>query len=529
VNTGARRRAVPPGRVPRTLLAAALWWLAAAPSIFAQSSEPVVYTLRVPDAEAHLLEVAARFPTGGRDTIDLMMPIWSPGFYRVEDYAAQIQSLTARDPHGRELAVRQAAGRKNHWIIATGHAASVTLTYRLLADQRSVTTDWVGPELGVVNGPATFVTLADTVHRPCVVTLVLPGVWERAVTALPVAADSAPDDWRAADYDALVDAPIVAGRLSIHAFDLAGHQFVLVDVGQPASWDGARAAADLERVVRANDAVWHDLPFPRYLFLNVFRPGGGGLEHENSTLLTANAARAATPEGYRRWLAFVAHEYVHAFNVKRLRPVELGPFDYEREPHTPSLWMAEGVTTYLADLALARAGLSTPAEFLAAMSEQIADLQSEPGRLVQTVEQSSLDVWTNSFSGINADSSTVSYYVKGAVLGFLLDARIRQASGGTRSLDDLMRIAYHRYGGPTGFTPGQFRDVASEVATTDLTGWFDRALRSTAELDYGGALDWFGLRFARPGAPGPEGWTLAVRDDATDLQRAHLRDLLGPH
>jgi predicted metalloprotease with PDZ domain len=491
----------------------------------AQGGTSIAYTLRFPEPENHTLDVAARIPTGGRDSVILVMPVWSPGFYRVEDYAGKIQAISATGPDGQTLALRRWPAPLNRWTVATNGAPFVTVTYRLLADGHSVTTDWVGPELGVVSGPATFMTLADTVRRPYEVTLVPPAQWPRAATGLAPASGGRPDQWSAPDYDDLVDEPIVAGDLSIHAFDVRGHSFELVDVGQPASWDGASAAADLRRIVRANDLVWHDLPFRRYVFLNVFRRGGGGLEHKNSTLLTAGD-RAATPEGYRRWLAFVAHEYVHAFNVKRLRPVELGPFDYEREPHTPSLWEAEGVTTYLADLAVARAGLSTPEQFLLGLSGQIADLQSEPGRLVQTVAQSSLNVWANSFSGINADSSTVSYYVKGTVLGFLLDAKVRHASGGRRSLDDVMRVAYHRYGGARGFTPEQFRAVASEVAGTDLSAWFRRAVDSTAELDYDEALDWFGLRFADPGASGPARWSLAVRPDAREAQRAHLHALL---
>ncbi len=492
----------------------------------AQTLEPIAYTLQVPAPENHFLDVSARIPTDGRDSVVLMMPIWSPGFYRVEDYAGKIQTIAATGPDGSALGLRRWPAPGNRWTVTTGGAAVVTVTYRLLADGHSVTTDWVGPDLGVVNGPATFITLADTVRRSYEVTLVPPAAWPRAASGLAPAPDRRPDHWRAPDYDDLVDEPIVAGDLSIHAFDVRGHRFELVDVGQPASWDGARAAADLARIVRANDRVWHDLPFHRYVFLNVFRRGGGGLEHKNSTLLTANAERATTPEGYRRWLAFVAHEYVHAFNVKRLRPVELGPFDYERAPHTPSLWIAEGMTTYLADLALARAGLSTPQGFLADMSAQIRDLQSEPGRLVQTVEQSSLNVWTNSFSGINADSSTVSYYVKGTVLGFLLDAKVRHTSGGKRSLDDVMQIGYERYGGARGFTPEQFRAVASEVAGADLSAWFHRAVSSTEELDYNEALDWFGLRFADPSASGPARWSLEVRADASAVQRAHLRALL---
>jgi predicted metalloprotease with PDZ domain len=493
----------------------------------AQSPEAIAYTLRVPAPEAHMLDVEARIPSDGRDSLVLMLPIWSPGFYRVEDYAGKIQAISAAGSGGQALALRRWPAPGNRWTVTTGGAAWVTVTYRLLADGRSVTTNWVGPELGVITGPATFITLADAGPRSYDVTLVPPAAWPRAATGLAPAPDGQPDHWRAPDYDDLVDEPIVAGNLDVHAFDVRGHRFELVDVRQPAAWDGARAAADLARIVRANDLVWHDLPFRRYVFLNVFRRGGGGLEHKTSTLLTASAERATTPEGYRRWLGFVAHEYIHAFNVKRLRPVELGPFDYERAPRTSSLWEAEGVTTYLADLALARAGLGTPEQFLVDISGEIADLQGEPGRLKQTVGQSSLDVWNNSFSGINADSSTVSYYTKGTVLGFLLDARIRHASGGARSLDDVMRAAYRRYGGAYGFTSGQFRALASEVAGADLIAWFERAVSSTEELDYGEALDWFGLRFADPTASGPTRWSLEVRADASDAQRAHLRALVA--
>ena len=519
-------------RIARSRSFALLCSIAATASLVhaaaAQSPEPIAYTLHVSAPETHMLDVQARIPTGGRDSVVLMMPIWSPGFYRVEDYAGKIQTIAATDGGGGTHPLRRWPAPGNRWTVTTGGASFVTVTYRLLADGHSVTTDWVGPGLGVVNGPATFITLADNLRRSYEVTLVPPAEWPRAASGLAPAPGGRPDQWRAPDYDDLVDEPIVAGDLSIHTFDVRGHAFELVDVGQPASWDGARAAADLARIVRANDLVWRDLPFSRYVFLNVFRRGGGGLEHKNSTLLTVGDW-AATPEGYRRWLGFVAHEYIHAFNVKRLRPVVLGPFDYEQEPHTPSLWEAEGVTTYLADLALARAGLSTPEQFLGDISGQIADLQSEPGRLHQTVAQSSLNVWTNSFSGINADSSTVSYYVKGTVLGFLLDARVRHASGGKRSLDDVLRAAYQRYGGARGFTPEQFQAVASEVAGTDLSAWFRRAINSTEELDYSEALDWYGLRFADTSAAGKERWALQVRPDATAAQRARLKALLGSH
>ncbi|MGD2217662.1 MAG: hypothetical protein PVJ64_12980 [Gemmatimonadales bacterium] len=483
--------------------------------------QPVVYTIRIPDPEAGIATIEASLPTEGRAVIELMMPIWSPGFYRIEDYAARVRSLTARAPDGGPLEVERTRGKR--WRITTGGASRVVVSYELVCDGRSVTTNWVSPELGVLNGPATFITLADDTARPHEVRLELPPEWRWAATGLAPAPSGEPYHYCAGDYDTLVDAPIVAGDLSTHEFAVDGVPHYLVDVGAPEAWDGARAARDLQRIVEQSLPLWGRLPYERYVFLNVFRRGGGGLEHANSTLLTANAERLATERGYSRWLSFVAHEYFHAFNVKRLRPVELGPLDYEEAPRTASLWQAEGVTSYYAELLLARSGLADAADLLAALSRTIRRLQSSPGRLLETLEASSLNVWTNSLSGVGAGETAVSYYDKGMVVGFLLDARIRRATGGRGSLDDVMRLAYRRYGGARGFTPEEFRATAEEVPGVGLKEWFHRALATTEELDYSEALDWYGLRFAPDGS-----WTLEIREDATEAQRAHLRALAAP-
>jgi len=487
----------------------------------AAGPQPIVYTIRVPSPEAQIAAIEASLPTEGRAVIDVMMPIWSPGFYRIEDYAEQVRNVSACTAGGGALEVERT--RANRWRIVTGGASRVVLSYELICVGRSVTTNWVSAELGVLNGPATFITLADSGRRPHEVRLELPASWEDAATGLGAAPDGEPHHYRADDYDTLVDAPIIAGDLSTHEFVVDGVPHYLVDVGPRGAWDGARAARDLERIVEQTLPLWGRLPYERYVFLNVFRRGGGGLEHANSTLLTANAERLATESGYRRWLSFVAHEYFHAFNVKRLRPVELGPFDYEEGPRTASLWQAEGLTSYYAELFLARAGLGDAADLLAALSRTIRRLQSSPGRLLETLEGSSLNVWTNSLSGVGAGETTVSYYDKGMVVGFLLDARIRHATGGRKSLDDVMRLAYARYGGARGFTPDEFRATAEEVAGVDLRDWFRRALATTEELDYVEALDWYGLLFAPDGS-----WTLEIREDATEAQRARLRALSAP-
>jgi len=230
-----------------------------------------------------------------------------------------------------------------------------------------------------------------------------------------------------------------------------------------------------------------------------------------------------------RWLSFVGHEYFHAFNLKRLRPVELGPFDYERPPSTGSLWISEGLTTYGADLIVARAGLCDVQEFLSMLSADISSLQNSPGRLKQTLEQASLDVWNSGTSGVGRDAKNlISYYVKGPVVGFLLDARIRRVTGGRKSLDDVMRLAYKRYSGARGFTPEQFRRTAEDVAGIDLKEWFRKAISSVEELDYAEALDWFGLHFAQATEPQPaNAWRLEIRADASAEQKSRLQKWLG--
>ncbi len=191
----------------------------------------------------------------------------------------------------------------------------------------------------------------------------------------------------------------------------------------------------------------------------------GGLEHKNSTVLMTSRWRTRSRRGYVDWLSLVSHELFHAWNAKRMRPVELGPFNYEQENYTKTLWVAEGLTSYYGDLLAARAGVITADEYFGELSGMIAELQTTPGRLAQPVEEASFDAWIRYYRpDENTPNTTISYYTKGGVIGFLLDLEIRRASAGSRSLDDVMRLAYQRYSGASGFTSADFRAVVSEVA-----------------------------------------------------------------
>ena len=509
-------------RARLTILIPALVLLAlgspARPQAQAAALEPIQYTFRVIEPEKHLAGVDARVPTGGRPTIELMMPVWTPGYYVIEDYAGRIRDLKAQSPDGAALSVSKPKG--NRWTIETNGAPFINVSYTLMAQGRSVTSNWVDAELGVINGAAAFITLAEQARRPHDIRIEMLPAWKQSASGLEPAPGGQPNHYRAPDFDTLVDSPIVAGDMTIRTFVVDGSTHVIADAGQHAQWNSGASARQLERMVKEVRTFWGALPFNRYVFLNVFRQGGGGLEHANSTLLTSSPKSTEPTNG---WLSFVAHEYFHAFNVKRLRPVELGPFDYESPPRTTSLWFSEGATTYYGNLMLARSGVMTPEDFLGSMSSAIASLQKAPGRLLQSLEQSSTEVWTNSNSGVGANAKTVSYYVKGNVVSFLLDAHIRRLTNGKKSMDDVMRLAFTRYGGERGFTAEELRATVEEVAGRGMKAWFTKTIETPGELDYGEMLGYYGLRFK--GGAGTS-WDLDVRPRATNAQKKHFKALL---
>jgi len=473
----------------------------------AEPAEAIRYTLRFPGAQSHYVEVEATYPTaGGEGGVELMMPVWTPGSYLVREYARHVEGISARSPEGKPLAVEKV--RKNRWKVATSASPSVTVSYRVYCREMGVQTNWVDAGFALLNGAATYLTLADRKARPHEVTLILPPGWLRSITGLPDAPGGQAHRYLAPDFDTLVDCPIYAGTPAVYEFAVDGKPHYLVNEGEGGIWDGPRSVRDLEAIVKAARGLWGSLPYDKYIFFNLLTETGGGLEHKNSTVLMASRWATRTRAAYLNWLDLSSHEFFHTWNVKRLRPVELGPFDYEAEVITRSLWIAEGLTTYYGSLLVRRAGLCSTEEFfegsLAGATGPDADrprteiesLQDTPGRAVQPLESASFDAWIKYYRrDENTPNTAISYYTKGSVVGMLLDARIRSATKGAKSLDDAMRQAYARYSGERGYTPEQFRANASEVAGVDLAPWFARALESTEELDYAEALAWYGLRF----------------------------------
>ena len=333
-------------------------------------------------------------------------------------------------------------------------------------------------------------TLVGGLARPHEVTLNLPTAWKTTMSGMD---ETTPHHYVAPDYDVLVDSPIVAGNPTVHRFEVDGIPHYLVNVGEGGVWDGVRSAGDVEKIVRHYREMWGGLPYGnKYVFLNVLSEGVGGLEHRNSFTVMASRWATRTRKAYVSWLDIVSHEYFHVWNIKRLRPVELGPFNYEGENPTKSLWVAEGITDYYGALNVHRAALTSRAEYLGtgtdttgSLSSLINSLQNTPGRMVLSAEQASMDAWIKLYRpDENTNNTAISYYTKGAVVAWLLDAKIRRETKDAKSLDDLMRLAFQKYSGERGYTPEQFKELAAEVAGISLASFFHETVETAGELDY---------------------------------------------
>ncbi|MEM7232832.1 MAG: PDZ domain-containing protein [Planctomycetota bacterium] len=480
--------------------------------------DPISYNVRFPDAARNFAEISASFPVPDASRVELSMAVWTPGSYLIREYSRHLDRVRARTsgtPEGssQELPIRKLS--KNRWEVECGDAKRITVDYRVFGHEMSVRANWIEEGFALINGAPTFLTLTEDlmtdspVDRVHEIEISLPEGWETVVTSLP-AVDAESTRFRAANFDELVDSPFLAGCPHVDEFEAGDRNHVVAHEGGGGIWDEEASSRDVAKIVETQQAFWGTVPYERYVFFNLITESGGGLEHKDNCVLMTSRWKYRRRESYLDWLGLVSHEFFHTWNVKRLRPIELGPFDYENENYSRSLWVAEGVTNYYTDMLVLRAGLCSETEYLEKLSKFFERLHRTPGRLEQTLEESSFDAWIKLYRpDENSANSGISYYVKGAVVAFLLDVEIKRHTEDAKCLDDVLRESFQRYSGDRGFQGEEFCALASEIAEHDLTSWFDRALRSTEDLSYEGALDYLGLRFRdseRKKASPPAAW-----------------------
>ncbi len=455
------------------------------------------------DSSNHSFHVRMDVPDLDNDTVFIKMPAWTPGYYQLLNFADNVSGIKAYSASVKSLAVIKSG--RNGWKTPAPKEGKMTFEYDVKTLRPFVATPYADEHRAYISPPGVFMYVDGHIALPASVALDLFEGWE-STTGLESSGEQG--RYLASNFDILFDSPILLGPLEeLEPFSVDGvpHFFVGYNLGD---FDREGFMRDLKKVVEQAVAVIGDIPYKHYTFIAI-GPGRGGIEHLNSTTFGFSGSSLSTPEGKKRMYSFLAHEYFHHYNVKRIRPIELGPFDYDRENCTNMLWVAEGITVYYDLLVTRRAGLMSDEDLLEGYRSRMLGYENKPGRLFQSATQASYNTWSDGpFGRANEEfNKTISVYDKGAVLGVLLDFAIRHHTNNAKSLDDAMRKLYNDFylGKKRGYTEGEFRQVCETVAGADLGEVFEYA-STTKEIDYKKYFGYAGLDVDNEPRPVPGGW-----------------------
>ena len=474
----------------------------------------ISYELMGLDARAHEFIVRMRVPGPVREGQRLQLPAWIPGSYMIRDYARNITALAARDSAGP---VEIEKLDKQTWRVPVCRG-DLVVDYRVYAFDLSVRGAYLDGTRAYFNGVCLFLSVPGRLGEAWELSLPRPEdpVMANWCVATTLAAQSVDDQgfgvYAGTGYDTLIDCPVEMGVFERGQFAVDGraHGFAVTDGGR---FDMRRICRDMTAICSEHAAMFGELPVARYLFLTLATGDGyGGLEHGDSTSLICKrsdlpvAGLAKPDKGYRQFLALCSHEYFHLWNVKRIRPERFAGADLSREVHTELLWAFEGITSYYDELALVRSGVLSTENYLDLFASTVSRVLRTPGRARQSVAESSFDAWTKFYKqDENAPNAIVSYYAKGALVAFGLDITLREGSGGSVSLDDLMRRLWQRYGRTGDGVPERaIEREAADLLGRSLDGFFSAYVYGTVELPLG---DWFGslgIGYRARAAVGPE-------------------------
>ena len=514
----------------RRFAGAAISIVSVSASTPAQSPRParIAYRIAMPEPATHLYEIEMDVDGIAGSTLALQLPVWSPGRYARMDFAKNIQDFRATDAAGAPLSWTKSRG--DRWLVAT-RGRPARIRYKSFDNALSGTFSVLDTAHANWNGASLFMYVEGRKQNPVTLRITPPAGW-RIINGDTRTADQR--DYRFENYDRLIDTPTeIAPALTIDSFYVDGKKYrTAVHHNGPApAGVRERFVRDVEKIVRYENSVFSAPPLEQYTFLfNIGYAGGDGMEHLYSTQIIDSRAFADSFT-VLPGLGTAAHEYFHVWNVKRVRPAALGPFDYTRETYQPSLWVAEGWTQYYGQVALHRSGITDVAHFYRTMAVLIRQNLTAPGRKEVSPRMASFHApyWDGAPQGqpTNGGNTFFSYYTSGAGRALYLDLYIRAQTANRRSLDHVFNALRRRsWDAPSdsyylqgrGYTELDVERAASEVAAEDLHRWFDRHVGGTDDPDYDQLLARAGLRLIRGDV-----WRIEEIPDATPTQRS-IRD-----
>ncbi len=452
----------------------------------------VNYTLSIPEPHTHYVEVTMQIDNIDQDETDIKMPVWTPGSYLVREFPKNVEGFKAKNG-SNALEFNKIA--KHTWRINTKDVKSMQVSYKVYAYELSVRTSYVTSDKAYLNGTSIFMYVDDRVDLPTTVSIEPYGTWKQISTGL----DNDGHKWTltAPNYDVLADSPILIGNHEIHEFTAQGIPHYIAIDGE-GNYDVEQMKKDFIKVADVETELFGEHPCEHYTYIVLNTENSyGGLEHLNSTSLIFPRWGYSSQNSYMKFVSLAAHEYFHLWNVKRIRPKALGPFDYQNENYTNLLWVMEGFTSYYDEYLLRRGGWLSAEQYLNNMLTKVFEYcENTPGSEVQSLTQSSFDAWIKYYrKNENTNNCCVSYYQKGAAVTSLLDLAIRHETKGAKSLDDVMRYLYQEFykKQQRGFTDEEMQKTIEDIAGTSFQEFFDSYIYGCKPLDYNKYLGYVGL------------------------------------
>jgi predicted metalloprotease with PDZ domain len=429
----------------------------------------------------------------GNEFIEVKMPVWTPGSYLVREFARNVESLRASNGN---INLDSRKTSKNTWRIQTQGLKIITINYRVYANELSVRTSHLDASHGYINGASVFMYVPQLMKEKHSVKINPHESFKKISVGL---AETSKNTFQADNYDLLVDSFFEIGNQDVLTFEYEGITHTIANYSVvPLNYDAKVVTDAYKKVVKAaHDVIGGTHPCKNYLFVVHHLPNiGGGLEHLNGTTCQTSPDIYQNQEKFTGFLGLIAHEYFHLWNVKRLRPVALGPFDYENENYTNMLWVSEGFTAYYQEDILRRAGIIDIPKYISTLLYDINSTENAPGNKVQSVAESSWDAWIKYYRpNENSNNSTISYYNRGSVMAGVLNAMIIDKTGGEKSMDDVLRMLYQDFylKRDIGFTDNEFREACEKVSGLDLKTFFADHIFGTKTIDFVGIYSKIGV------------------------------------
>ena len=449
----------------------------------------VHYLVNVLEPATHIVKVKLSASiTPKTQNLTFFLPSWSPGSYLMREYARNIRSITATNDQGEFLQFDQTA--KGTWIVdiensdIKSRGENIHLTYEIYCHELTVRTSHVDESHAFLHGPSYLLGVLNEEFSPTI-EFRFSALWSKLHTALEDISEKREVFlYKAATYDDLLDTPVEIGCHESDGFVHDGKEHHLVWYGEQYPHDN-NLKKDIKTIVETVSSHFSSIPYEKYMFITHFKRGlYGGLEHKNSTALHYDGRMLGDRTSYINWLALVAHEYFHTWNVKRIRPKELGPFDYLNENYTTMHWLTEGLTSFMDEIFVLRSGLCSLEEYLSMQAKNLQRYFDIPGKKFHSLEQSSFNAWIKLYRpDENTNNSSVSYYLKGGLVFSTLHFELKKVG---KSINDLLAKLWDRYleNPAVGVTTEEVMSMIELIGGKDIRQKFELRVSTTEDIDF---------------------------------------------